>query len=242
MRDRDDVGVASPVHLNGSGALLDRSFLLNYLAPQAPQFVFDAYHGDLARSYRVTSVNAAAWLVSRRCLEEVGGFDPIFFMYAEDDDYCARMRYHGFACFVITQARIRHSRGFHQPAHRGSVWARVRKSAGFRRAQAIRRLKDPSSPGMVGPGFRVLTSMVLDGLTHSLASPAPSPFLSSLLAAARVCWDLPQIARHKLACQARGPTWLEGTNGSASAVSSRFESIDAGQNSQALRGARPLTS
>jgi GT2 family glycosyltransferase len=211
MRDRDDVGMASPVHLDGSGTLLDKSFLLNYLAPQAPQFVFDAYRGDLARSYRVSSVNAAAWLVSRRCLEEVGGFDPIFFMYAEDDDYCARMRYHGFACFVVTPARIRHSRGFHQPAHRGSVWTRLRKSANFRRAQAIRRLKDPNSSGLLSAALRVLVSLVLEGLTNSVASPSPSPFLSSVLAASRVCWDLPQIARHKFACQARGPTWLEGS-------------------------------
>ena len=90
MRDRDDAGVASPVHLDGAGALLDGNFLLHYLAPQAPKFIFDAYGGDLAGSYKVASVNAAAWLISRRCLEEVGGFDPIFFMYGEDDDYCAR--------------------------------------------------------------------------------------------------------------------------------------------------------
>jgi hypothetical protein len=36
MLDHDDAGVASPVHLDGSGARLDSRFLLHYLASQAP--------------------------------------------------------------------------------------------------------------------------------------------------------------------------------------------------------------
>jgi hypothetical protein len=187
-------------------------------------------------------VNAAAWLVSRRCLEAVGGFDPIFFMYGEDDDYCARMRYHGFSCFVISRCRIRHARGFHQPAHRGSFWARARKGTNFRRAQAIRRLKDPYSPGTIGAAFRLLTFLVFEGLTNSLASLSPLPFLSSTFAAARVCWDLPKVVRHKLACRSRGPTWLEGTVGSISTVTSCLESTDPGRQSQTVRRPRALTS
>lgn len=221
MRRHDDVGVASPVHLNDSGTLLDRNFLLHYLAPQAPEFVSDAYGGELAGCYRVSSVNAAAWLVSRRCLQEVGGFDPIFFMYGEDDDYCARMRYHGFTCYVVSHARIRHARGFHQPAYQRGRLQRVVKSARFARAQAVRTLKDPTDESFVRSGYREVTTLALDGLSKSIASLSPSPLLPSLLAAAMVCRDLPRVARHKRACQTRGPTWLDlridpGAAGSAS--------------------------
>ena len=204
MGDHGDAGVASPVHLNGSGTLLDSNFLLHYLAPQAPQFVYDAYSGDLAGSYRVSSANAAAWLVSRQCLENVGGFDPLFFMYGEDDDFCVRNQYHGYSFYVVPQARIRHARGFHQESYRGGTWNRLRKGASFKRAQAIRILKDPGEGSFVRSAYGVLTSLMFDGLSKSLSSLSPSLFLSSMLAAANVCWELPRIARHKRACQARG--------------------------------------
>jgi GT2 family glycosyltransferase len=209
MRVHADAGVASPVHLNDTGTLLDRNFLMYYLAPQAPEFISDAYGGDLAGCYRMSSVNAAAWLISRRCLQEVGGFDPIFFMYGEDDDYCARMAYHGFSCFVVPQARIRHARGFHQPAYRPGRLRRLVRSARFARAQAVRALKNPADQGMVRSAYRELTTLVLESLSKSLASLSPAPMLPSLLGAAMVCRDLPKIARHKRACQARGPTWLD---------------------------------
>lgn len=209
MRRHDDVGVASPVHLDDSGTLLDRNFLLHYLAPQVPQFVSDAYGGDLAAHYRVSSVNAAAWLVSRRCLQEVGGFDPIFFMYGEDDDYCARMRYHGFTCYIVSHARIRHARGFHQPAYRRGRLQRVMKSARFARAQTVRALKDPTDESLIRSGYREVTTLALDGLSRSIASLSLSPLLPSLLATAMVCRDLPRIAKHRRACLARGPTWLD---------------------------------
>ncbi len=41
-------------------------------------------------------VNAAIWMVSRDCLEKVGGFDPLFFHYGEDNDYIYRVRFHGW--------------------------------------------------------------------------------------------------------------------------------------------------
>ncbi len=209
MHGRDDVGIASPVHLNDSGTLLDRNFLIYYLAPQAPEFVSEAYGGQLSASYRVSSVNAAAWLVSRRCFLEVGGFDPLFFMYGEDDDYCARASYHDFSCHIVSHARIRHARGFHQPSYRGGPWRRLLSSARFARAQTVRSLKDPTERSFLRSVYREVTTLGLDGLSRSITSLSPSPFLPSILAVGMVCSELPRIARHKRLCRSRGPTWLD---------------------------------
>lgn len=58
--------------------------------------------------YPVIYVNAAAWLLPRKTLETVGGFDPIYFHYEEDDDYLNRVRYHKLKVGVCLQARIVH--------------------------------------------------------------------------------------------------------------------------------------
>lgn len=44
---------------------------------------------------KVKFVNAAIWLISRECVETVGGFAPIFPHYGEDDNYAYRVHYFG---------------------------------------------------------------------------------------------------------------------------------------------------
>lgn len=39
--------------------------------------------------------NAAIWLMTRNCIETVGGFDPLFPHYGEDNDYVNRLHYWG---------------------------------------------------------------------------------------------------------------------------------------------------
>src|SRR5690606_31512456 len=55
-------------------------------------------------------VNAAGWLLSRNILENIGGFDPIFFHYGEDDNYCQRAQYHGFKIGIVPNAFLLHDR------------------------------------------------------------------------------------------------------------------------------------
>ena len=60
--------------------------------------------------YLFKYVNCAAWLVSKECIRKVGGFDPLFFHYGEDENYCQRVHYHGYKIGVSTIAKIRHDR------------------------------------------------------------------------------------------------------------------------------------
>lgn len=48
-----------------------------------------------AKVETVTFVNAALWLMPRKCVEYVGGFDPLFPHYGEDNDYVRRVHYWG---------------------------------------------------------------------------------------------------------------------------------------------------
>jgi GT2 family glycosyltransferase len=64
----------------------------------------------LPEVYEVPFVNAAGWLLSKKCLETVGGFDPVFFHYGEDDNYCQRVLFHGLKIGVTPQTFLKHDR------------------------------------------------------------------------------------------------------------------------------------
>ncbi|WP_140487625.1 glycosyltransferase [Flavobacterium sp. GSA192] len=107
-----DYGILSPIQLNGRGLGLDRSFS-NYLSSHlCENFISDLYTNKLAnRIYSIKFVNAAAWLLSRKCIEIVGGFNPSFFHYGEDDNYIQRVKYHGFKVGVLANTNVCHDRG-----------------------------------------------------------------------------------------------------------------------------------
>lgn len=105
-----DYGVLSPIHLNGSGNKLDRNFS-DYLGYEHNDiFYFDAIKNQLSKIYDVPFVNAAAWLIPKSTLSKIGGFDPLFFQYGEDDNYCQRLRYHRLKLGIVTSAFVMHDR------------------------------------------------------------------------------------------------------------------------------------
>jgi len=104
-------GILSPIHLNGKGDELDANFSSYVSYNKNAQFYSDyVLHHDLEPVYDVPFVNAAAWLLSRKCLEEIGAFDPLFFHYGEDENYCQRVLYHGFKIGVMPKAFVCHNR------------------------------------------------------------------------------------------------------------------------------------
>lgn len=106
-----EFGICSPIHLNGSGSALDTGFS-NYIIPSFCPGLFSDVFLKKGKSsiYETSFVNAAAWLVSRKCIEIVGGFNPIFFQYGEDDNYIHRLRYHGLKVGVLLNCFIYHDR------------------------------------------------------------------------------------------------------------------------------------
>jgi GT2 family glycosyltransferase len=54
-------------------------------------------------------VNAATWLISRECIETVGGFDPSFFMYFEDADYAERVKAQGYRIGACQDVKSYHA-------------------------------------------------------------------------------------------------------------------------------------
>lgn len=111
QKSHPDYGILSPIHITGNQQKLDKNFSNYMLHENTGQFYSDFVLGNpINEVYEVPFVNAAAWLVSGKCLETVGGFDPLFFHYGEDDNYCQRVRYHGFKIGVLPKACVIHDR------------------------------------------------------------------------------------------------------------------------------------
>ncbi|WP_298236984.1 glycosyltransferase family 2 protein [uncultured Algibacter sp.] len=108
-KDNTDFGILSPIHLNGDGTKLDYNFS-KYIA------LNNALQNDINRQlfskqiYEIPFVNAAAWLLPRKTIETVGGFDPIFYHYGEDINYTQRNEYHKLRIGVVSQIYVLHDR------------------------------------------------------------------------------------------------------------------------------------
>lgn len=60
--------------------------------------------------YGVKFVMAAHWMISRECLENVGGFSPAFKHYGEDDNFIHRALYKGYKVGIHSGAKAVHDR------------------------------------------------------------------------------------------------------------------------------------
>ena len=102
-------GIVSPLHLNGKGTLLDESFLFYTSYTKAKDFISNMILSQNKKEiYELNMVNAAAWLLPKKTIEIIGGFDPMFFLYGEDDNYCQRVRYHKMKIGITPNCNILH--------------------------------------------------------------------------------------------------------------------------------------
>jgi len=106
-------GILSPLHLTADKTAFDYNFG-NYVITQISVLdVFeDSYCNKCEKKvYEIHTVNAAAWLLTKKCVEIVGGFDTILFKhYGEDNNYCQRVLFHGLKIGIVPSVSICHDR------------------------------------------------------------------------------------------------------------------------------------
>jgi len=111
MFDRKpEYGIMSPIHVSVSGNKLDYMFSKCLCPDNTPDYYSDLYGGNLKKVYETKFTNAAAWMISSECIKKIGGFDPIFFLYGEDEEFAMRTRRNGFKIGIVTDAIIYHDR------------------------------------------------------------------------------------------------------------------------------------
>ena len=104
-----EFGILSPMQLNCDGTEIDQR-VRGSIYRGAPKFYSDAFLNKLSDCYELPFISGASWLVSVSCIKHVGGFDSLFFMYGEDDDYCFRAKAHGYKIGLVPDSTIFHKR------------------------------------------------------------------------------------------------------------------------------------
>ena len=105
-----EYGILSPIHTTADLQHVEAG-LLHYLSDYRltdgcllEDLLFNRQKGI----YESKFINAAGWLLPRHTLETVGGFDPIYYHYEEDDDYLNRTRFHKLKIGIVPAARMVH--------------------------------------------------------------------------------------------------------------------------------------
>jgi GT2 family glycosyltransferase len=108
MEKDSGFGLVSAFQLTYEGNSIDAAFR-TYMPPS---FTDDLYFSRKKQLYETDYMPAAAVLMSREALLSVGGFDPLFFLYGEDDDLCSRLRKAGWKIGVVPAATVQHWHSF----------------------------------------------------------------------------------------------------------------------------------
>ncbi len=94
-------GLLSPVHFDSTEKKMDYGFA---------KYAAEALETGNEKVENIDLINGAFLFISRSCLEEIKGFDPVFFFYGEDIDLCLRAKDKGFKIGLIRNAKVVHDR------------------------------------------------------------------------------------------------------------------------------------
>ncbi len=162
---RPDFGILSPVQNDASGRLD------SWFSRKCSKYLKAA--SVVAPSPRtvvgVPFVMAAHWLISRKALQEVGGFSPAFSQYGEDDNYIDRLHWRGLRCGVVPSAKAVHDRA-------GRKTSREKKM----RLKCIAVVVRLSDPGRCWLWRRLAYPLELAGMSLKNFSLIPLRFIPEL--------------------------------------------------------------
>jgi GT2 family glycosyltransferase len=195
-----EYGIVSPVHLSYNGTNIDPYFI-SYMATE-PAIISDIYHRRTKTIYEVPFVNAAAWLVSRRVFEKAGGFDPLFFLYGEDSDYCRRIRHHGFKLGIVPSATVHHE---HMVKDKTTL--SLQNRINWQYSGLICNLKMPKR-GFFRNFAGIISECTREGVQAILVRDMKG-CIATMLAATKCFAKLATIRRHYVQSKMEGPHWLD---------------------------------
>lgn len=94
-----DFGIIAPIQFDGKGEKMDNNF---------QQYI--KLSKEKESYYETQFCNAAAWLLTKKCVEKVGIYNENFQHYGEDRNYCERAKFHQFKIGIVKDTKVLHDR------------------------------------------------------------------------------------------------------------------------------------
>lgn len=104
----ENIGALNPIQLNNNKGEIDNRFY-KYVLSRYCTFN-ELSSPKYNQLWDVHTLYGASLMLSRQALEKVGGFDPLYFAYGEEQDLCRRIRYFGFRLIVTSKSPVIHLR------------------------------------------------------------------------------------------------------------------------------------
>ena len=118
-----EYGILSPFQTNADLYHIDSKFETRiHISVPRTEMLSDFYSQKIESVYPVSGVMAPHWLLTKRCLEEVGGFSPSFPHYSEDYNYVDRLFYWGLKIGVVPKLRVVHDRGWREDTVKQKIY------------------------------------------------------------------------------------------------------------------------
>jgi GT2 family glycosyltransferase len=125
--------------------------------PEVIECMLDQNHAPFNKDW----IEGSSFFIRKECFEQIGGFDPLYFMYWEDAEYCRRARYFGWRVSIVPGSLCRHhAKG--SAADLGPGFFELRNHFLF-------KMTDPSSDYM--KNVLLAIRLGITHLKHSLAPP-----------------------------------------------------------------------
>lgn len=207
LQAQPDFDIVSPLHCSPDLGRVDPQTQSGYLQRHAAAYLSDACLGREQSHYRIHGINAAAWMLRSDVFRKAGGFDPLFFMYGEDDDLIDRFTHHGLRTALLPAARIVHLRA-RSPRPPQTWWQTLGSRSERVRSGLLVDLKRPGGR-LPGQMLRLFAGGVVRPLAELLCDHDVQGFGASLFATLRVLGELPRIRRHARQCAGAGPHFLD---------------------------------
>lgn len=136
-----NIMITAPIPYSYDFTKIESFFIKWYLA-QCPDLLNDALNNNLKTKYEVQYISGACFAIRSIFIQKYGFFDPIYFMYSEDEDLCRRVINLGYKIVIVPKAKFAH---YHTHTSKDE---KVQNKINLwrRHSRAIYQLKDIKDP------------------------------------------------------------------------------------------------
>ena len=123
--------ISSPINLTYESDSIEDFFIRWHLV-QNPRIVYDALHNKLKDQYKIKYTSGTCFIIRSVFVKNYGLFDPLYFMYHEDEDLCRRVNMLGGNISITPNAEVANAHSHTTKNHSDyEVIYRMKRRSGF---------------------------------------------------------------------------------------------------------------